>query len=158
MKASRLALSALSILTVAIFLSDGHSRRVESQTSTTLWSKQFGTPLDDAAGCVVTDHLGNVVVAGGTDGNLFATNAGGDDVYIVRYDANGNQLWAKQFGTSKDDDPTQVSVDSQNNIIVVGTTGGMLFGPFTGPQGDAFIVKYDSNGNQLWAKQFGALV
>lgn len=155
MKASKLALSTLALVTVAIFLSDSHSRRVESQTSTTLWSKQLGTPLDDAAGCVVTDHQGGVVVAGGTKGNLFTTNAGGDDVYIVKYNANGNQLWAKQFGTSKDDDPTQVTIDSQNNIIVVGNTGGILFGPFTGPQGDAFIVKYDSNGNQLWAKQYG---
>ena len=155
MKASRLALSALVLVTVAIFLSDSHSRHVESQTSTTLWNKQIGTTADDDGSAVATDSQGNVIVAIGTDGSLFGSNTGDDDIALVKYDSIGNQLWSKQVGSISRDNASQIAVDHNDNIYVVGSTGGSLFGPHGGLNSNAFIVKYDPSGNQLWSKQYG---
>ena len=40
----------------------------------------------------------NVIVTGYTNGSLFGTNQGSNDVFVVKYSTNGSQVWAKQFG------------------------------------------------------------
>ena len=119
-----------------------------------LWPIQFGTANDDCASAVAADSQGNIVVGGGTNGALFASNTGNDHIFLVKYDAGGHQLWTKQFGSDKNDYLSAITTDQQNNIYLVGATEGSLFSPLTGIR-DNFIVKYDMNGNLLWSKQFG---
>ena len=155
MKTNQILLLALAVVAVAAIVGDGHSHRARSQAGGSLWKTQFGTTGDDAIGCVATDSQGNLIVAGGTSGTLFATNAGGDDIFIVKYGPGGNRLWTKQFGTPKDEDPSTVTVDRSDNVYAVGSTEGDLFSSKGGMSHNAFIVKYDASGDQLWAKQFG---
>ena len=61
------------------------------------WIKQFGGPGHDFGNDVSADGLGNVYVSGQTEAN--GLNKGNYDVYIRKFDAAGNQLWAKQLGT-----------------------------------------------------------
>lgn len=70
-----------------------------------LWSRVFGTPAahDQLVG-IGTDSLGNVYIAGLTEGAFPGyTNAGGRDAFIRKYDAAGNELWTRQFGTGGPD-------------------------------------------------------
>lgn len=123
-----------------------------------LWIRQFGTApneTDEAYGIAV-DTSGNSYVTGRTDGDLSgAGNAGRSDVFIVKYDTSGNQLWAKQFGSDQSDWAYDIAVDANANSYITGYTQGDLAG--TGNIGgfDGFIAKYDTSGNQLWVKQFG---
>jgi hypothetical protein len=129
---------------------------------TNAWSKQFGTGISDEIATIAKDNTGNIYVGGATFGNISGTNLGSSDAILVKYDSNGNQLWAKQIGTSTDDGINQISLDGQGNVIAVGSTKGSLFSANTGPDNngnavsDSFVVKYDSSGNQLWGYQFGA--
>lgn len=119
-----------------------------------VWQRIFGSPDFDTATAVDSDASGNVVVSGRTDGSLFGTHAGGQDSFVVKYDVDGNLLWAKQFGSAGGDFVWDISLDGSGNVFVVGFTSGDLEGTSHGLN-DAFVRKYDPNGNHLWTRQFG---
>ncbi len=118
-----------------------------------IWTKQFGTPDMDIANGVTVDSSG-VYVVGRTDGKLSHTSFGSGDAFLRKYDSNGMEIWTKQFGTPDMDIANGVTVDS-SGVYVVGRTDD----PFTGQKGyglgDVFIRKYDTNGREMWTKQFG---
>jgi hypothetical protein len=115
---------------------------------------QFGTVGGDFASGVATDNDGNVYIAGLTSENLAATNAGSRDGFVAKFDNNGNPIWTQQFGSESAEDVLGVVTDSNNNVYVAGFTLGDLGGSNAGER-DAFIVKFDSDGNQVGIIQFG---
>jgi hypothetical protein len=122
-----------------------------------LWVKQFGTSGEDSANGISTDSSGNIYVTGNTTGSLLGYgNLGSKDAFIAKYDASGNQLWVKQFGSSGEDSALGISTDSSGNVYVTGETAGSLPGYSNLGSKDAFVAKYDASGNQLWVKQFGS--
>ena len=121
-----------------------------------LWAKLLGTSASDFSNGISKDNNGNLYIVGQTSGSLQGnTNQGGQDSYIAKYDALGNQVWAKQFGTSTDDVATAIKIDSNNNIYVIGYTNGSLAGNTSQGGQDVYIAKYDTLGNQIWLRQFG---
>ncbi|MFN6465928.1 MAG: SBBP repeat-containing protein [Nostoc sp. DedVER02] len=121
-----------------------------------LWVKQFGTSNYDFLWDLKTDSTGNVYATGYTLGDLGGENAGSSDIWLAKFDNDGNQLWIKQFGTSGDDAPffDGLEVDSNDNVFLTGYTDSNLGGTNAGSY-DAWVTKYDKDGNQLWLKQFG---
>jgi len=65
-----------------------------------------------------------------------------------------NLAWVRQLGTSSYDYNTGIAVDATGNIFISGNTQGSLDGSNAGGL-DAFLAKYDSFGNILWARQLG---
>ena len=122
------------------------------------WIKQFGTPNYEFLWGIDIDSKGNVYATGWTLGDLGGENAGSYDAWVTKYDSNGNQVWIEQFGTGGDDAPgsffNNLEVDSNDNIFLTGYTDSNLGGPNAGSY-DAWVAKYDSDGNQLWLQQFG---
>jgi autotransporter-associated beta strand protein len=120
-----------------------------------LWTRQFGTSDDDVAFGVSPDASG-VYVVGDTRGTLPGqASAGGFDAFVRRYDAHGNELWTRQFGTNDEDVVRGVAVDA-GNVFVAGQVGGTLPGQASAGGFDAFVRKYDADGNELWTRQFGS--
>ncbi|MCT7997214.1 SBBP repeat-containing protein [Laspinema olomoucense] len=133
-----------------------------------IWMQRLGTAAEDQARSVATDAAGNVYIAGITQGSLDGnTNAGSTDVFLTKYDASGVKLWTRQFGSAASEGMVslsgvgnelrnvQLSIDSEGNIYLSGTTEGDLNGNTNGGGQDAFLVKYDPNGTQLWTEQVG---
>ena len=106
-----------------------------------LWTRQFGASSNDRALGVAVDGSGNVVVVGETVGSLEGVSAGGVDAFVRKFDAAGNVVWTRQFGTSSDEHAWGVAVDGSGNAVVVGETGGSLEGVSAGGR-DAFVRKY----------------
>ena len=122
-----------------------------------VWIKQFGTADYEEGLRIAVDSSGNSYVTGYTTGDLGGINAGRNDGFVAKYDANGNQQWIRQFGTVWNDEGYGIAVDSSGNSYVTGDTSGDFgVGGYAGG-GDAFIAKYDTDGNQLWIKQFGTM-
>jgi hypothetical protein len=121
------------------------------------WVRQFGTASADIAGGVAVDASGNVYISGATAGNLAVINVGSYDIFLAKFDTNGNQLWVKQFGSSGTDISTAVAVGS-GGIYIAGYTNGTLPGSMVASAGrfDAFAAKYDASGNQIWVTQVGS--
>ena len=121
-----------------------------------VWTSEFGTAGLDIAYGVALDASGNAYVAGFTEGALPGQiSAGGRDGFVRAYDAAGNVVWTKQFGTGTDDLAAGVTVDAQGNSYVAGSTDGTLPGQSSPGGADAFVRAYDSAGTELWTRQFG---
>ena len=117
------------------------------------WTRQLGTSGQDDGWGVSPDGLGNVYISGWTDGSLGGPNAGSSDAFVSKYNADGNLQWIRQFGTSLGDNSLDVSADDSGNVYISGGIAHNL--PGQPVAGDAFLAKYDANGNSQWMRQLG---
>lgn len=137
-----------------------------------LWVKQFGGGSFDDVSAISTDQQGNVFVTGmfgdtadfdPGPGNYNMVSAGGFDAFLVKLDANGNFVWAKQWGGVGSEVGQAIKIDPFGNALV-----GMLFRLTTDLDpgvpvnnvtanglDDIAICKLDPNGNLIWARAIG---
>ncbi len=118
------------------------------------WTRQLGSSALDFSSGVSVDGLGNVYISGATFGSLGGPNAGSNDAFVAKYDANGTLEWTRQLGTSETDSSSAVSADGLGFVYISGVTFGSLGGPIGGPV-DAFVAKYDADGTLEWTRQLG---
>jgi hypothetical protein len=135
-----------------------------------VWAHTEGTYKSEKALGISNDNSGNVVICGYfTDttkiGSTIIPGAGGHDVFLAKYDQNGNLLWAKQAGGPGRDEALNVECDAAGNIYVCGMhSNGAVFGSSTFPTVNTtsgyylntFIAKYAPDGTLIWAKSHGS--
>lgn len=119
------------------------------------WIRQFGTFSSEFVSVVAPDDSHGAFIAGTTAGNLGGPPVGLSDVWIARYDADGNRSWATQFGTTTFESVADAEADATGGVYLCGDTNGNLAGPSAG-NGDAWLARYDSAGNRLWIRQMGS--
>ncbi|MCH2021984.1 MAG: SBBP repeat-containing protein [Saprospiraceae bacterium] len=138
-----------------------------------VWAKQLGGTLASESNSIAVDQNGNVYTTGYFDGiadfdpgiNTFNLVVNGySDIFISKLDSSGNFVWAKQIGGVSGEFGTAISLGLNNSVYISGSFNGTVdFDPGSGifnlssPIGEQeiFIVKLDSQGNFLWAKQIG---
>jgi hypothetical protein len=131
-----------------------------------IWAKSNGGNGYDEAYSLSADAVGNVFVTGGFGsptinfGSTTLTNSGNGDLFLAKYDVNGNVIWAKRAGGTWVDAGNSVSADPIGNVFITGyfQSPSITFGSTTlnsAGSYDIFIAKYDVNGNVLWAKGAG---
>ena len=124
-------------------------------SGTLAWTRQIGTSAFERGWSISADGLGNVYFSSDTAGSLGGPNAGFEDVFLGKYDANGTLEWIRQFGTSGADwSRGGLSADGLGNVYISGLTTGNLGGPNAG-ETDAFLGKYDASGTLAWIRQIG---
>lgn len=130
------------------------------------WIKSFGDLSRDVGRGVATDDLGNVISAGYFSGQItieqqLYEGRGRQDVYLSKYSSNGTLLWVKTAGGSSDDIAVGVAVDAANNIYVTGIFDSTaLFDNIlitSNGKKDAFIAKYNPDGDLLWVRKAGGI-
>jgi hypothetical protein len=109
------------------------------------WAKTYGGTGEDRVFSVQQTSDGGYIVAGWTR----SFGAGGDDIILIKTDANGNIIWARTYGGTNDDRASSVQQTSDGGYIVAGWTRSF------GSGGDILLIKMDANGNVIWAKTFG---
>lgn len=119
-----------------------------------LWIRKFGAAVNEPATDIAIDKTGNLFVTGITFGSLAGPNAGSFDVWLAKFNSSGQRLWTRQLGTSGFDESNGVAVDSVGNVYITGNTPGSLGGPNAGSD-DAWLAKYNTNGQRLWIRQLG---
>lgn len=99
---------------------------------------------------------------GFVDSNNYLTS----DIFLAKYDSDGNLVWVKAYGTQLTTPIVRsVASDAIGNILIAGSYNGQLNLNPTDPgsamtaQGsrNAFIAKVDPSGNTLWSKSFGGV-
>jgi hypothetical protein len=117
---------------------------------------QGSTTSDSISGRMAVDGAGNCYVAGETWGSVYDTKGAGlADGWFGKYDTAGSLVWGQQINSGGWDTPKNVSIDNAGNLYLVGYTNGSFDGENAGGV-DAFVRKYDSDGNLLWGTQFGS--
>jgi len=157
----RFFINTLSKIVVIMLLAVGAT--VLAQTPDFLWVAQAGGSNKDEGNSVSIDPYGNIVVTGffndsAAFGDTTIVSSGGQDVFIAKYDRDGNLLWVLSDGGLSSDIGKDVAVDHSGNIYVVGKTAGTAtFGDstLTLPQhATAFVVKYNTNGEFQWVRAY----
>ncbi len=134
-----------------------------------LWAKTFGGVDGDIGNGVAADASGNVYITGWYSsptinfGTTTLTNAGSasSDMFIVKLNASGNEVWAKSVGGVAGDRGYGITLDASGNVFTTGgfSSSSINFGTGAltnaGTTNDFFIAKHDSNGNTQWAKNAG---
>jgi hypothetical protein len=154
------------ILIIALFL----TINCVAQTPDFQWATRAGGYSWDLGRSVAADRSGNIYLIGYFDsptitfGEITLTNKNDNsysaDIFLVKYNAEGNVLWAKSFGGYSNDYAMSVSSDPLGNLIIAGvfSSPSLTFGTVTlvnDSADDAFVVKFDDSGNVLWAKNVG---
>jgi hypothetical protein len=130
-----------------------------------IWSQRFGSGFHEVGRSAAVDGFGNVVVTGDIEGSVdfgggLLTSAGGDDVFVAKFDPAGNHIWSRRYGDASDDFARGAAVDVSGNVIVTGyfygsvDFGGALL-TSAGAQ-DIFVAKFNPDGHHLWSQRFGA--
>jgi hypothetical protein len=135
---------------------DAFIRKYNSSGSA-VWLRQLGTKELDTSFGISADDLGNVFIAGRTEGNLGGTNAGNGDAFVSKYNSDGSFQWSRQVGTPSSDIGFEVAADGFGNVYINGHTNGSLGGANAG-ESDSFLTKIDTAGNLQWSRQQGTTV
>lgn len=148
---------------VAHASSDGNKSMLEvtryNSSGTLTWTRTYdaepliindeGIDYTEAPYAVVTDKNGNIIITGTKSAYSSVTMISYEKLFTVKYSAAGDLLWKKTFF-----DPSSVrsqgllnGVDNTGNIYVVGTE-------YASNWEDYLVIKYDADGNELWAERY----
>lgn len=118
------------------------------------WVSNFGgfaqgdINFDNAKGNAITsDNSGNCYITG-----YSLENSTGNDIVTIKYNSEGTMVWAKGYDGSAhaDDAGYGICVDQYGNVYVVGQAYN------DSRNLDLILIKYDANGNEMWANSYGA--
>lgn len=137
-----------------------------------LWATYYGGTGADQAHAVAIDTAGMVYMAGHTNstpgisttGSFQAAIGGGYDAFLVKFNTNGVRQWATYYGGTGNEHASQLSLacDTMGNIYMTGgsnsasgvaTTGS--YQDVAGGSYDGFLVKFNGQGQRIWATYFG---
>jgi subtilisin family serine protease len=111
----------------------------------TPWVARY--PANGFAVGVSVDISGNSYVAGWTRDPISTA----DSYAVVKYDADGKQLWAKTYNGGLSSELAASAIDGSGNVYLTGRVCVLPLDPRGGcDRVAADTVKLDSNGNQLW--------
>lgn len=155
---AKFGLSSLTALGISdIFITKTNSSGVYQ------WAVKAGDGGSDRGLAIKTDSKGNSYVTGFYSGIAkfgvkTITSAGLQDVFVARYDRNGNLVWVVSAGGTQADIGNAINVDNNGNVVITGEFAGTAkFGTFTlnstAGNVNVFTAKLDSaTGNFIWAK------
>jgi hypothetical protein len=120
-----------------------------SNNGTYEWHKIYGNLQGEEANSVKQTKGGGYVFSGSTSAP--SDEPGGDfDYYLVKTDADGNQLWSKTFGGEDYDFATSIVVDEQGGYVTAGYTSS-----FGAGARDYWVIKTDTSGVEEWNQTYG---
>jgi len=136
-----------------------------AQAPSKIWDKTLGSDLSDNLSSIVATDDGGVVLAGnsisGIGGSKSDSCRGFYDYWIVKLDANGNEVWDKTYGGDRAENCVQIKETLDGGYIVVGgsnsdSSGDKSQNVWNASQ-DYWILRLDANGNKIWDKDFGGI-
>ena len=134
-----------------------------------LWAKQIGGSAT-VSGAAQIDANNNIYCSGIFYGSCYfgqdtLHSIGVNDIFLAKFDANGNELWAKRMGGANPNNVYESSsaaiIDNNNGFLYL---TGRFYGSLTidghtvNSIGglDIFIAKFDLTGHCLWLKKTGS--
>jgi len=138
-----------------------------------LWATYCGGSATEFTRGLATDSGNNLYICGMTKSRDYPVTAGAfqtsikgnkvkRDAFVTRFDQYGGMAWSTYYGGSDWDEPHGMTIDDANNVVVTGFTASDDFPTSSGAmqtalvgEGDAFVLKFGSAGNRIWATYLG---
>jgi len=138
------------------------------------WTITIGGSATDSPQAVIVDSNNDIYLTGnfysssmdfdGTAGTDIHSPSGACDIFITKYESNGDYGWTRTFGGSGYDGGLSIDIDSSDNTYTTGHFEGTNI-DFDATAGtdthssngghDVFITKYESDGDYGWTRTFG---
>jgi hypothetical protein len=109
-----------------------------------IWFNTFGGDNDETAEDVIATEDGYLLV-GYTES--FGLNY--KDIYVVKTDKNGKEIWARTYGGRYDDEAYAVTQSPDGGYVIVGKTETRRNGT------DLYLFKISANGKLEWERTYG---
>ncbi len=114
-----------------------------------MWNKTYGESGGEFGYSAIQTSDGGYAIAGST----WAYGAGSQDFWLIKSDADGNHMWNKTYG--KD-----ALSDEYGRSVIQTSDGGYAIAGYTydwdWQEGSVWLVKTDSEGNQLWNQTYSS--
>ena len=111
-----------------------------------LWKRTFGGYGWDWGYCVRQTVDGGYIVTGWTN----SQGSGGGDLWLIKTDEQGEELWDRTYGGVENDLGNFVMPTDDGGFIAVGATASYSVG-----RDDLWVVRTDAYGEVLWMRTFG---
>jgi len=127
-------------------------------------STVLGTVVDDLGDTYLVGSFRGTVDFDPGAGVANLVSRGGSDAFLLKLDTAGGLLWARSFGSAGDDAARGIALNPLgHDVLVVGHFSGTLVLDPADPgavlpgagRRDGFLASFDSEGNDVWARQFG---
>ncbi|MCJ7458277.1 MAG: SBBP repeat-containing protein [candidate division Zixibacteria bacterium] len=132
---TKLLLTFLSVLFFALPLF--------AQSVDTAWVRRYNGPTNerDEICDIAVDGSGNIYVSGRSNYDHF-------DYLTIKYYPTGDTAWIRRYGGSSEESATAMALDGYGNVYVAGYSDN------AGTGFDYTTIKYDQDGNFVWAKTY----
>jgi len=140
-------------------------------SQTISWAKSAtGTGLDEG-NAIVVDNNGYTYITGSFESATLTfgtqtinnTSPGTSDIFVAKFDLNGNCLWAKNVGGFSDEYSTAITVEKNTGVVYVAGHFNSTSVTFNGSPinnngySDLILLKYNTSGVEQWGKGFGGV-
>ena len=115
----------------------------------TLWTKKFGGDGDEHPYYVDTTDDNGFIVAGYTT----SFGSGGKDIYIVKTDSLGNELWHRVYGGIHHDIAYCIQQTHDHGYILCGNYDCTVLGN----DGEVLLMKLNESGSITWTRRYGGI-
>jgi uncharacterized delta-60 repeat protein len=114
---------------------------------TVAWQKTYGGTDYEAANSIQQTSDGGYIVAGYTD----SFGSGGEDIWVLKLDADGTVAWQKTYGLGDEDWAYAIQQTSDGGYIMAGYT----YHSTEPADANFWVLKLDSDGTVDWEKTYG---
>jgi uncharacterized protein (TIGR02145 family) len=134
-----------------------------------IWGTYYGGSLfDDGSECAVS--FNSIYITGRTkSSDVIASSGcfqpaygGNQDAFLARFDTSGNRVWGTYYGGSFYEESGCVGTLNDTIIFLTGLTCSLnnistpgCFQPVKNDTCDAFIARFDKNGQRIWGTYYG---
>jgi|GEM_PF-6539077 len=127
-----------------------------------LWTQHYGGSNDESIRKIIEIRETGEILIGGSSwystinqGNKEHQGRGMTDYWLVKVDAQGNKLWDRIYGGTRNDTFSDMTLTNDGDIILVGNSNSDTSyeksdNNLGGSRGSIWTVKVDMDGNQLW--------
>jgi hypothetical protein len=111
-----------------------------------LWSRTYGGKKVDSGIKIKHTSDGNFIIIG----NTTSFEAKRRDVYLLKIDPNGEEIWSYAYGGELNEFGLDVAETPDGGYIIVGETNS-----FDVVDHDIYVEKVDKNGGKQWSRTIG---
>jgi len=111
-----------------------------------LWSHTFGSSGSDYARNVQQTTDGGYIIGG-----CYNWSYGSGDMWLIKTDPNGHEVWSSTFRRSVSNDVGFVQQTTDGGYVLFGSSGSY----YIPGQYDWWLIKTDENGDSLWSRTYG---
>ncbi|MFC3051500.1 NHL repeat-containing protein [Kordiimonas pumila] len=136
---------------------DDDEEDTDNTSSITNIDSDYKVNADTSASRIAVTSDGGIYVVGTSDGTFGhqINTASEQDVFLTKFDSEGNLVFSRLLGVSESAEAYGITVDSEDNVIIVGKTESALStaDAVSSENGDAFITKISKRGDEVFRYQ-----